>query len=192
MKKTSRQQTVISRQSTHKGLLFTAKGVTLVELIITVSIIGIIAVAAGFSFENWMGGYNMESEIKQIHSDLMYARSRAMERNRKHFVLFANSTSYTMYEDTNPGPDGNCTLETSGTNTDTQLPGYPKALRYGVTWSGGPINNVRINFDKRGFITPASGTISIASAQDPDYDCITFSALKINMGKMNGSNCIAK
>jgi prepilin-type N-terminal cleavage/methylation domain-containing protein len=164
-----------------------SRGVTLVELIIVISIMGIVAVAVGFTFQDWVGGYNIESQIKQIHTDLMYTRSRAMDRNRTHFFVFSNSTSYTIYEDMNPGPDGNRTLETS----DTQLPGYPKTLRYGVNWSGGG-TVPPINFDKRGFINPNSGTISIASTQNPDYDCITFTDLKINMGKMNGANCIVK
>ncbi len=192
-------------------LALNSRGVTLVELMITVSIIGIIAVAAGFSFENWIGGYNIESQIKQIHADLMNARSRAMERNRTHFVVFTSATTYAIYEDTDPGPDGNGTLEAGA---DTLFPGYPKTLRHGVSWSG--VNSgSEIRLDKRGsaaiikpdntILSPICGSgidpaivitssMSTVSTEHPDYDCILLSDLRINMGQWNAttSTCAVK
>ena len=41
-------------------------GVTLTELLIVVSIIAILAVALGFSYQGWMGNYKIESETKQL------------------------------------------------------------------------------------------------------------------------------
>ncbi len=86
-------------------------GITLIELIIVISIIGILAVALGFEFTGWMGGYRVESQTKEMYVDLMNARARAMQRNRVHFVrLFIPPTQYTnMYDDTNPAPDGDGT-----------------------------------------------------------------------------------
>ncbi len=67
-------------------------GITLVELIIVLSIIGILAVALGFEFTGWMGRYRVESQVKEMYVDLMNARARAMQRNRMHFVNFPNTT----------------------------------------------------------------------------------------------------
>ncbi|HLA00790.1 MAG TPA: prepilin-type N-terminal cleavage/methylation domain-containing protein, partial [Thermodesulfovibrionales bacterium] len=90
-------------------------GITLIELIIVISIIGILAVALGFEFTGWMGGYRVESQMKEMYVDLMDARARAMQRNRTHFVRLNNS-SYSIYEDdsdgTNKVPDGDATLQT--------------------------------------------------------------------------------
>ncbi len=159
-------------------------GVTLIELIIAISIIAILVVALGFEYRNWMGRYKVETQIKQMHTDFMNARTRAMTRNRMHFVTEAVN-AYTIYEDTNPAPDGDGTLQTA---TDTRLPTYPKSVEYTINWTG-PGN--QINFDRRGIIAPA-GSMHLTSTVDADYDCLTVSQTRINMGKWNGATCVEK
>lgn len=160
------------------------KGVTLIELIVVVSVIGILVIALGFSFQGWMGKYRMESQVKEMYTDLMNARARAMQRNRMYFVNFPNTTSYRIFEDTNPAPDGNGTLEIA--NDAQVLP--TKTIQYALTWGGG-----NITFDNRGLLSP-NGTIRVTSTLDPDYDCIVLFATRINMGKWNATttNCDAK
>ena len=175
-------------------------GITLIELIVVISIIGIIAIALGFSFQGWIGKYRVESQIKEMYVDLMNARARAMERNKAHFITgtLVPPYTYSIYEDTNPAPDGNGTLETAN---DTLLPTYPKTVNYALTWTGGIIT-----FDTRGVIrpavTPAGGTLCFTTTSDIDYDCMEVSQTRINLGKLttkisdggacNSANCIAK
>src|SRR3972149_4189981 len=69
--------------------MMSSKGFTLIELIIVISIIGILAIALGISFQGWIGRYKIESEVKEMYVDLMNAKTRAMSRNRTHFVTLA-------------------------------------------------------------------------------------------------------
>lgn len=163
------------------------RGMTLIELIIVITIIGILIFALGFSFQGWIGNYNVERAIKGMYIDLMNARARAVERNRIHFVDLpvAQPNSYVIYEDTNPAPDGNGILETASDATVLQknldytiIP----AMAFGLT---------RFSFDKNG-LGSINGTIRLSSTVNPDYDCIVLSETRINIGKWNGSSCDIK
>jgi prepilin-type N-terminal cleavage/methylation domain-containing protein len=173
------------------------RGITLVELIVVVSIIAILVLALGFSYQGWMGGYKVESQVKMVYVDLMNARARAMQMNRMHFArCISPFTSYSLYDDTNPTPDGDEILQTA---SDTLLPGYPKTVEYPMTWGIVSPGLGRIQFHKNGWIdtsTDVGGvgpwTIRVISTSSPDYDCIVFTSMKINIGQWDGANCVAK
>ena len=162
------------------------RGVTLIELLIVISVIVILIVALGFSFEGWIGKYRVESQVKEMYVDFMNARARSMERNRMHFVTGTNTT-YSVYEDTNTAPDGNATLETG---SDTLLPTFPKTVQYPIDWTG---VGTEIDFNRNGMIdiTPASGetsgSIFLTTTNDADSDCLNISPTKIYMGKKNAT-----
>ena len=162
------------------------KGITLIELIIVVSIIVILVIALGFTFQGWMGAYRIESQTKEIYVDLMTARARAMQRNREHYADFPNATSYRIREDSNE--DRNPAVLAG----DTVLPTYPKTVQYAIVPAlGGAATTIR--FDVRGRITP-DGNIQVTLPADvvADYDCVVFSDLRINIGLWDGASCVAK
>ena len=157
-------------------------GVTLIELIVAASVVIIIVVALGFEFQGWMGGYRIENQAKEMYTDLMNARARAMEKNRCHFVV-VTANNYRIFEDANE----NCAYNAG---TDTALPTFtsPKTLTYTSNWTG------TVTMDTRGIVSP-DNTIQFNIGTDtPDYDCIVLFATRINMGKWNGttSSCVAK
>ena len=167
-------------------------GVTLIELIVVVSVIGILVVALGFTFQGWMGKYKVENQIKQIYSDLMNARASAMQRNREFFADFPTTTSYRIREDTDENYRSDLVAG------DTILQTYPKTVENAVTWAGGTII-----FDTKGIVqpslTPLGATLCVVTTNDPDYNCIVISQTRINMGKLtniggacNATNCVAK
>jgi prepilin-type N-terminal cleavage/methylation domain-containing protein len=182
-----------------------SKGITLIELIIVLAIIGVLAVAFGFSFQGWIGRYKIESEFKEMYVDLMNAKTRAMSRNRTHFATLA-TTQYTIYEDTNTAPDGNGTFEPG---SDTQVLQKDLEINHPITWSNLAIT--RIEFNTRGVLCERDASNLCINADkvicsntdiDSDYDCIVISASRVNLGKLttkipdggacDANNCISR
>jgi len=179
-------------------------GITLVELAVVISIIAILIIAVGFTFQGWQGKYEVESTVKQIYFDLMNARARGMDRKLAYFVDFPNATSYRVIEDTNNNAIND------GAPGDTILPTFPKNVSFALNWTsqaGTLITNLDIVFDQRGLLwyydttlpapvtwAPLVGTISLTypSTVSPDYDCVSLGPSIINMGKMTGTVCNAK
>jgi len=170
-------------------------GVTLIEITVTLAVMIILVVSLAFSYQGWIAKYRVESQVKEMYIDLMNGRARAMERNKAHFATGVAST-YSIYEDTNPGPDGNGTLELGvlyppdceGSGSDCLLHTYPKTVTYPIVWTGG---GTAITFSRNGMISP-TGNMFLTTTADSDYDCMTITELKIYMGKKNGSVCEAK
>lgn len=166
------------------GSLKNRHGLTLVEVVTVVAILGILAVALGFSFQGWLAKYKVEDETKRFYADLSDARARAMQKKRVTFVDLALNR-YRTFEDTSPQPDGDGTL-TAGADApisdiQTQYT-IDKALTGGVS---------RFRFDKEG-LASVSGQIRLVSTLSPDYDCITIQKTRIRMGRFYGGICQEK
>jgi prepilin-type N-terminal cleavage/methylation domain-containing protein len=159
-------------------------GVTLAELLVTVSVVGILALVLGFSFRGWMVNFKIENQTKELYSDLMDARTKAMTRNRMHFIVL-NTNNYAVYEDTNdnnaanPGTGDNPTSEYKDAATSLLK---TKPLQYNLGWTG------RIMFDRRGLSDSATAIpvrLNLPSGATPDFDCIIVYQSRIRMGKYN-------
>jgi prepilin-type N-terminal cleavage/methylation domain-containing protein len=162
------------------------RGVTLLELLVVTSIIGILIVTFGYSFAGWQGSYRVESETKKIFSDIIDARVRALTMRREHFIIF-ETTGYTIYEDTFPAPDGDAMLQK---DQDTLI--KQKTLEeYKLKNAGVSRLPITFNIDTRGLIYPQRD-IRIVHEQNPDYDCIAITQSRIRMAKFNGKKCIDK
>ncbi len=166
-------------------------GFTLIELLVVITVIGILASALAFSYQGWMMGYNVESQIKKMHLDLMNVRARAIQKDRMHFIDLT-AGQYNIYEDTNPAPNGD---GISNPMIDTRVSQIDLDPRYPITWSNP--GDTRIAFDINGLSsddkTICSNTATISNA---DYDCIDISSTRIKMGKLtlpipNGGACDA-
>jgi prepilin-type N-terminal cleavage/methylation domain-containing protein len=181
------------------------RGLTLVELIVVISVVGILASALSFSYIGWMGKYKVEKATIELYADLMNVRCMAMTRNCDHFADFnfpappAGYGTYRIAEDTNGDSEGDADadgiIDASG---HTFLPSFPKTVEYPIT-----VASRIINFDKRGIVQPRGqalgGTICFFSSNDPDYDCIVISPSRISIGKLtnntgacNAANCVRK
>ncbi len=191
------------------------QGFTLIELIVVVAIIAILAVALGFQFRGWISRNNVESQIKQTYADFMSARQRAVERDLPYpyLIVFTSLNSYTICEDSNG--NGICDpAETApGTTAGSISQSLSKSgLRYNINWPPSVSDGGNtISIDRRGLMSPTGVDPSDPSntswtamvyltktdgtswgSSEVDYDCITISSTRINLGKFNGGACVIK
>ncbi|MCL5024099.1 MAG: type II secretion system GspH family protein [Nitrospirae bacterium] len=171
-------------------------GMTLIELVVVVAIIGILVMAMAFQFVGLIQRGKVESQIKTMQVDMMDARARAMGRNVQ-YVVALSADRYDICEDTPPF-DGQCLAGELTTGISKTL--SKSGLRYPVRWNLTvmvPANTVLMS--GRGFVTP-DGTIwllnpetgAVYDTSEVDYDCIVTSLTKINIGKYNGATCDIK
>lgn len=158
-------------------------GFTLVEILITLAILGILLTIAVGNFGGLDEKYKVEAETKQLYADLMDARGRAMQRNRVSFVVI-NAGDYMTYEDTSPAPDGDRALQTGNDTFVTST-----TVRHGISTDNlVGTANFAFSFDRNGIASVAgTGTILLASQAQPDYDCITVKPTRIKMGQYLGT-----
>lgn len=72
-------------------------GFTLLELIITISILMILTIAAVPSFTEIMTTISLKNAAHKIYSDLRYAQSESLKSNNTIFVSFSNSKDHWCY-----------------------------------------------------------------------------------------------
>jgi hypothetical protein len=124
----------------------------------------------------------------------MNARVSAMSKNRKYFVTPATA-QYTIYEDTDNGPDGDGVLQAA----DNRVMQVNLNGAYAVTMIPSAAVVDTINFDQRGLVSWSLGivsvptvtqqTIRVTNSYGAAYDCIDISLRKIRMGEWNDGSC---
>jgi len=159
-------------------------GFSLVELLVTLAVLTILLTMAVTTFRGLDEKYDVESETKQLFSDLMEGRARASQRYRVVFVQLAGN-GYSTHEDTFTAPDGNGSLEPG---SDTRVANVAVRHQLEANLDGGVTS---FEFDRNG-IASVSGYVRFASTVIPDYDCITIKPTRIKMGRFSGGACVGK
>ncbi len=47
-----------------------SRGITLIELLIVVTVVGVLSASLGFAYSGWMGNYKVEKQTKEMHSEV--------------------------------------------------------------------------------------------------------------------------
>jgi prepilin-type N-terminal cleavage/methylation domain-containing protein len=153
-----------------KGEDMKDRGITIVELIVSIAVVGILMGLSYISFDDWVTRYKVEKATREFYADMMEARITAMAKCRDHFIVM-EPDRYTLYEDRN---------ENGGPDADEAMPTYPKKVEYRLRWNG---IGAQFGFSGRGMVT-SSKTVWFETSTQPEYDCMRVSMTRIILGKM--------
>ena len=77
------------------------KGFTLVELMIVIAVMGIMAAIAVPNYRTYMAQRRLNGAARQVMSDLMAARMKAVSQNNEFKVFFLANNQYKILDDNN-------------------------------------------------------------------------------------------
>ena len=161
-------------------------GFTLVEILITIAILGILVVIAASNFGGMNEKYKVEAETKQLYADLMDARGRAMQRNRMHFVQVSGRRVRVQDLRRTRTPIRHAGRgQGAGVRADTLV--TSATVSHGITTATSPAGKLRHSASTGTASPPSRGTIRFSLRnRKPDYDCITILPTRIKMGQYIG------
>ncbi len=172
-------------ESSDGAIVITEKGFSLMELLITIAIMGIVMGIATLSFNTWQVKSRIEAQTHELFTDISEARTNAFTRKKYYGIVF-QPTSYVMKSYTSEVEIKNVTAQLANGTVVAS-----KVLRYGLTKAGADITDTPVIFDTSGFTTSATGfTIYVnPTSAAAAVNCLAISAARVNIGKVNGSSC---
>lgn len=160
-------------------------GFSLIELVVTISIMFIMVGIVSLNFRTWQVKNKVEAQTREILVDLNEARTNSFTQKRPYGIVFQpNSYVIKSYSSSTAA----AAPLTSGTTLVT------KGLKYGLTKAGSSIVDTPVVFDTNGitfnwftiFVNPYNPDPTKESAA---VNCLVISAARVNMGKINGTTC---
>ncbi len=141
-------------------------GYTLMELLITLSIAGIVLGLAVPGMNEFIKNERLTTTTNMLLTDLMLARSEAVERNLP--ALLCVSSDQTSCTGTSLSQGWLVFVDADGNNT----PGQNEIVKVQQSLESVTFNNTigsTIRFDRRGFSPDTIGNISICDSRGVDY-----------------------
>lgn len=142
-------------------------GLTLVELLVTISILSILVGIGLYSYKSYSNKRDLENDIYKIYSFANKTRVSAFTDKENYYIYLAGGgLNIIMDNDTN------------------ELNGYIEVINLKIKFIS---DNSSYLFDKNGFLK-SNGKIYPEEVYDVQYNCILFSDM-VYLGKLNGANC---
>lgn len=161
------------------GMLKT-RGFALTELIVVIALIAILATVATLNFNSWSRKHAIEAQTKQLHADITSVRLRAIQTKQRHKIRL--------------NPQTFAVSVVSDAGVEQALAGLNKNTNYTMqSFAAGVLtafSNTDIFFNERGYLTGNGLTLAVGVGQgDAALNCLTIQAARVNMGRINGTNC---
>jgi prepilin-type N-terminal cleavage/methylation domain-containing protein len=165
-----------------------SSGFSIIELIVVVSIIGILLTIAIPNFGQWQRKTRAESQVKEMVTDFSELRVRAMTRKQRHSItLNARNYVFKSYSsEEEPLAAGTPVPPATATTPSRTVSTALKSNS--ATFYGGTVFEI----DHRGMLVGNVGTIYLDDNNSgATVDCLTLDTVRINPGKKNSgwSNC---
>lgn len=160
-------------------------GFSLVELVVVIAIMGIVLSVATINFQSWQTKNRMEAQMREIFVDLNEARTNAFTQKMNHRITFQpNSYILKNYSTENEA-------RSAGRTT------ISKNLQFGLTKKNGTnlansIANTFVEFDSSGLTSNNFTVIMNPLSADVAINCMVIFETRINLGKINGTECVFK
>ena len=163
-------------------------GFSLIELVVTISIMGILMTIATLSFNSFQKKSQFESQVREMYADLADARTRAFTQKQVHGIVFKPNS----YDMKSYSSEAEYKYTSDAVANGVVL--LSKSLKYGITKTNTTTaftdTNSAILFDTTGFTTTATGFTIVVNpvTVSPNLNCLVISASRVNMGKWNATS----
>lgn len=144
------------------------RGFTIVEMMITIAIIGVLASLSFFTVQAIMPGYRLNGAIRMVRGDLYNAKMLAAKKNRQYKVVFSASGYQVQKGTSNAGAFSLDQVELSRTFSD-----YPH-VTVKTSATADPV------FSPRGTATNGTITLQNSSGEEKTITTSIAGRIKIN------------